>query len=64
MQNHQIKAMFGNLGATLTSKAETGGFSPASSKDSSISAMEPARIQQIKQSVIPIEKGFIDNNSI
>ena len=28
---------------------------------SSISAMEPDRIQQIKQSVIPMEKGFMGN---
>ena len=47
MLNTQIQQLFGannNLGATLTSKAETGGFSPASSKMSSDFAMEPDRI--------------------
>lgn len=49
-------------GGTQASKAETGGFSPASSKMSSLSAMEPDRIQQIKKSVIPVEKGFMGKN--
>lgn len=53
--------LFAVTNNTLTSKggdkAETGSFSPGSS---SISAMEPDRIQMIKQSVIPVEKDFMN----
>ena len=47
MQNHQLMAITHNFNATQKtnqtnqSKAETGGFSPASSKMSSVSGMQP-----------------------
>lgn len=55
--NFHMRQLFNATNGTQTSKAETGGFSPASS---SISAMEPDKIQTIKQSLIPMEKGFME----